>query len=136
MIITEVKKNLFTVDKKYILAHCISEDAKMGAGIAVDFNKKFKLSALQNMDLKVGMAKFHNNVFNLITKSKYYGKPTYDTITQAIEDMKQQCLEHNIKYLAMPKIGCGLDRLSWGKVREIIENSFEDTDVEILVCSL
>ena len=37
--------------------------------------------------------------------------------------MVGMCKEFNIKYLAMPKIGCGLDRLQWGKVKEIIEDA-------------
>ena len=35
---------------------------------------------------------------------------------------------------AMPLIGCGLDRLHWGKVSEMIQVIFKDTDIEILVC--
>ena len=38
------------------------------------------------------------------------------------------------KKIAMPVIGCGLDRLEWCKVSEIIKEVFEGTDVEILVC--
>ena len=33
----------------------------------------------------------------------------------------------------MPRIGCGLDRLRWKKVREIIKSIFQDTDLEIEV---
>ena len=36
--------------------------------------------------------------------------------------------------IAMPRIGCGLDRLEWGNVRRMIKCLFADTDVEILVC--
>ena len=36
----------------------------------------------------------------------------------------------------MPKIGCGHEGLEWERVKEIIEEVFEDTDIEILVCSL
>ena len=36
--------------------------------------------------------------------------------------------------IAMPFIGCGLNRLEWCKVSEIIKEVFEYTDVEILVC--
>jgi O-acetyl-ADP-ribose deacetylase (regulator of RNase III) len=77
-----------------------------------------------------------DRVFNLITKGRYYGKPTYQTIEKTIIEMKNICADNNIKYLAMPKIGCGLDRLSWGKVREIIKEQFKDIDIEILVCSI
>ena len=41
------------------------------------------------------------------------------------------CKELEIKYLGLPKIGCGLDRLQWGKVREIIKEEFKDLDIEI-----
>jgi len=58
MEITEIKKDLFTMPQEYYLAHCISADAKMGAGIAVQFRKRFKLTSLQdraaNHELEVG----------------------------------------------------------------------------------
>ena len=41
-----------------------------------------------------------------------------------------------ITKLAMPCIGCGLDKLKWEKVREIIKEIFEDMDIEILICYL
>lgn len=36
--------------------------------------------------------------------------------------------------IGMPLIGCGLDRLKWDKVSEIIKDVFADTDIEIVVC--
>ena len=42
MILNEKKGNLFELDKKYALAHCISQDCAMGAGIAVAFDKEFR----------------------------------------------------------------------------------------------
>ena len=41
MIIKEVKKDLFTVSNDYALAHCISADFTLGAGIAKEFDKRF-----------------------------------------------------------------------------------------------
>ena len=38
--------------------------------------------------------------------------------------------------VAMPLIGCGLDRLEWDKVKTIIAQTFNDTDIEVLVCKL
>lgn len=37
----------------------------------------------------------------------------------------------DIKYLGIPKLGCGLDKLQWKKVKEIIEEVFSDMDIEI-----
>lgn len=75
---------------------------------------------------------------NLVTKEKYWQKPTYETIRMALEDAEFLCCEgtmndENVK-LAMPRIGCGLDKLEWSKVKAIIAEVFVDTDVEILVC--
>jgi hypothetical protein len=50
--------------------------------------------------------------------------------------MKEQCETFSIRKIAMPLIGCGLDRLDWNKVKDVIEDVFSDTDIEILVCKL
>ena len=43
------------------------------------------------------------------------------------------CKEISVKKVAMPVIGCGLDRLKWDKVSEIIKETFGDTDIEIII---
>ena len=134
----EQKGDLFSLDSKYYLVHCISADFGMGAGIAVEFNKRFNmknklLSMWKNQRPDYPQALLIDKVFNLVTKTKYWSKPTYQTITDAINDMAEICKQNNIKYLGMPAIGCGLDKLQWYKVREIIKESFKDLDVEIEV---
>ena len=44
--------------------------------------------------------------------------------------------ENLITKVAIPRLGCGHEGMDWEKVKEIIEEVFEDTDVEILICSL
>jgi len=139
MKLVEVKKNLFTVDDSYYLAHCIATDLRMGAGIAVDMQKKFGLRnqiIKQNMNIKNPAVILTGRVFNLITKRKSSGKPTYHSFTETIKGMQVIAEREGIKKIAMPKIGCGLDRLQWGRVRDIIDEVFSETDIEILVCKL
>ncbi|NFD87520.1 macro domain-containing protein [Clostridium botulinum] len=146
MELIEKKMNLFEVDDKYYLAHCISADCttdsrSMGRGIVVEFNKRFDMKNkirefYGKTTVKIGDVALIGRVFNLITKGKYYGKPTYLSFSIMLEELKSQVVENNIKYLAIPKIGCGLDRLSWGRVREMIKETFQDVDIKILVCSL
>ena len=50
--------------------------------------------------------------------------------------MMYVCREYGITKVAMPRIGCGLDRLNWDDVRPMIEEIFKDMDIEILVCVL
>lgn len=71
-----------------------------------------------------------------ITKERYFEKPSIITMRIALQNMKEICLLNGITKLAMPKIGCGLDRLQWNVVKQNIESIFADTDIEILVCSL
>lgn len=130
----EIKGNLFTVDKKYFLAHCIASDAIMGAGIAVDFCKKFpKIKSLRKTKNDVGSCVLIDRVFNLITKKISSEKPTYETFQSSLINCKNQCITNDIKFLAMPKIGCGLDGLQWEIVKIMINNTFKNLDIDIKV---
>lgn len=131
----EIKGDLFSVSNEYYLAHCISADYALGAGIAVQFNKRYKMKSKLN---KIGYVGFPQtilieNVFNLITKERYFHKPTEQTLAAALTQMRDICIKKNITKLAMPKVGCGLDKLQWGRVSEIIKNLFKDTDIDIKI---
>lgn len=145
MKITELTHDLFTVPQGYYLAHCISGDYALGAGIAKTFdevyNMRFKLHKQYPIThgckaATPGVALLVDNVFNLITKERYFHKPTYSNLYDALMDMREQCEQKDITKLAMPLIGCGLDRLSWDNVSEIIEDVFEETNIDILICTL
>lgn len=124
-------------------AHCISRDYALGAGIAVEFDKRYDM---RNRLLKLAEEKPETldekcieveNVFNLITKEKYWQKPSYKSLEESLLEMKEKLSKNkNIKKLVMPKIGCGLDRLSWGKVEPMVQEIFKDLDIEIVVCYL
>ncbi|MBO7452682.1 MAG: macro domain-containing protein [Clostridiales bacterium] len=156
MTFNEVKGDLFDAESCYALCHCISSDIKMGAGVAKLFNNigvKHELERYSAINKKgivwygKGYAiftncgrecdRFPNGVFNLVTKQHYYDKPTYETIRDALLDVKYIMIQyHNTTKLAMPRIGCGLDKLQWVFVKEIIKDVFKDTDVDILVFAI
>lgn len=140
MTLTYRKGDLFTIPREYYLAHCISADFALGAGIAKQFDRvyhmRFKLNNRYGNTFqkeRVGQAYMVDNVFNLVTKEMYYQKPTYEMLRNCLLDMKDKVIQHDIHKIAMPKIGCGLDRLEWFAVEHIIENVFADLDVEIVV---
>ncbi len=136
----EAKVDLFEAPEHYYFAHCISRDAAMGAGIAKEFKKRFpqlkQLRTGHQYNEYVGGCMLVDPVFNLITKEHYYNKPTYDTLEQSLISMLFLIKSNNVKNIAMPKIGCGLDKLEWKKVRGIIKDVFMDEDVNIVVCYL
>ena len=137
MIFTEIKGNLFDRELEHpseYYVHCISRDYACGAGIAKEFNKRYNLS-LRLLDLPRTSCMVIDDVINLVTKSKYWQKPTYDSLRKTLFDLKELCGESllNVKTLVMPKIGCGLDKLSWKNVKKILKEIFEDTNVAIEV---
>jgi len=133
----ESRGNVFTLGKDYYLAHCISSDLEMSAGIAVPMKKKFRLSkGISNTgeSTKHPTCILCNGVFNLITKKHYYGKPTYNSIEKSLLVMRDIAVSEGVKFIGMPKVGCGRDKLQWGRVRETLRGIFEDTDITLRVC--
>ena len=154
----EVYGDLFSAGSEPLYVHCISADFALGAGIAKEFNRRFncrkrlfrifKESWIPIWDktqeryrgdciiLGIGMpiADEAPFIFNLVTKRNYWDKPTLTTIKNALVQMKEQCELLNVHKVAMPRIGCGLDRQNWSDVKKLIEEAFGDTDIEILVC--
>ena len=143
MIFKEIKGDLFKSDDKYTLVHCISADCDMGKGIAKTFDskmpqmKKLLKSTIRENNMKGYFAILYlddiRNVINLITKERYWHKPTYSSLKASLLSAKKIAIRYDIKYLAMPVIGCGLDRLQWSKVSAMIKEIFADTDIEIVV---
>ena len=143
----EEKRDLFSLSDDYYLAHCISADFGMGKGIVVEFNKRFDMKSILQSKYADYLNQFtrhrvggdcilEGRVLNLITKERYFHKPTIITMRIALQKMKQICLENNVNKVAMPTIGAGLDRLNWNDVAAQIRNIFADTGIEIFVCKI
>jgi len=144
----EEKRDLFTVGNDYALAHCISSDFALGAGIALKFRQMGVADLLRTQYpnplrrksigccLITYLKDQDRYVFNLVTKERYFHKPTYANLRNSLLYLKISIRDMPIDKIAMPLIGCGLDGLEWGKVSEIIKETFADTDLEILICYL
>lgn len=95
------------------------------------------IAELKKQEAQVGgvavLSRDDRFVYYLITKEHYYDKPTYQTLRQSLEAMRNHILLNDVKFLAMPRIGCGLDGLQWPKVNELIKEVFQDVEMEITV---
>lgn len=148
----ELEGNLFDYEVTHFLAHCISADFKMGKGIATEFVRRYNLKELlldkykdnfqhiwEDQSPLCDLTRFNDTkgVFSLITKPKYFKKPTYDTLRKSLEEMKvlvKKIIDESNETvkIAMPQIGCGLDKLEWNKVKEMVIEMFADINVELL----
>ncbi|XP_050293437.1 uncharacterized protein LOC126733979 [Anthonomus grandis grandis] len=141
--IEEIEGNLFNQPKEFSLVHCVAEDFRMGSGIAVTFKREFGNQA-ELLDQYVkpgGLAVLFDEehqrfIYYLVTKKESSGKPTYQDLWESLCKLKDHIKENKVTKLAMPRLGCGLDRLEWNKVKAMLAHLFDNVDVEIRVCNL
>lgn len=139
MTFTEIQGDLFSAETA--LCHCISSDFALGAGIAVKFAQMGVKKHLRERYTPEWNGRGYCLITetdgvvvgNLITKERYFHKPTLETLRQSLEELREKALEMGLAKISMPKIGCGLDKLEWQDVREIIKDVFKATDIEISV---
>ncbi|KRT83741.1 hypothetical protein AMK59_4560, partial [Oryctes borbonicus] len=137
-VVQEIEGDLFTAGTEYSLGHCVSEDMNMGSGIAVLFRREFKrvdelLSQRRTQGNVAILEDKGRFVYYLVTKRASFGKPTYHTLWLSLQKMKDHIRTNNVKKLALPRIGCGLDSLEWKYVKNMLEYIFQNVDIQIVI---
>ena len=130
------------LDFPHSIAHCISADFKLGAGIAKEIREKFP-------DVYPRMHKYDKEqvmypqfvekgkyIYHLIVKPRYFHKPTYQTLRNALKAMREHLKFHGVDKLGIPHLSCGLDKLDWNEVKIIIQDVFGDSNLTITVFTL
>ena len=140
MSLTEIKGDLFTTSIPQ-LAHCVSADFHMGAGIAVKFKQMYgRVDELLAQNVRTGgvavLYEDSQTVYYLVTKSRYYHKPSMTTLRSSLEQLRDLMLQNQQYQLAIPLIGCGLDRLKWHKVRQLVKDILVQSDIDVTVYKL
>ncbi len=141
-VVVHTTQNLLDVSTNW--AHSISADCTMGAGIAkqvvarcggTQFRQAVALQKKAVGDVAVIIRGSHY-VYNLVTKERYDDKPTLATVEAALIALRKHARENGVSTVAMPRIGCGLDKLAWSDVEPLIEKVFAGSGMKIIVCSI
>lgn len=95
--------DLFQCPSDMALVHCVSQDYRMGTGIAIEFRIRFSaLAELWHHNGQVGEAVLvvdnERFIFNLITKHSYWQKPTYATLKTCLWSLKWLLASNSIGY--------------------------------------
>ena len=138
---TVIERQGDLLDFPHSIAHCISADSKLGAGLAKQIKeyflryfptkKEYKQQILHAQYL--GHDKF---LFHLIVKPRFFHKPTYRSLRKALLALRDQMNFYRIDKLGIPNLSCGLDKLDWTEVQKIIHETFRDSKLELPVFTL
>lgn len=98
-----------------------------------DSNGEYSVGKIQRMKFEGEIGTIYEtdrcpHILGMVTKKRYYEKPTLDTMRTAIQRLRTRLepiawfdLDNPIlTEIMMPYIGCGLDRLRWDDVKEIL----------------
>ena len=126
-------------DSQGSIAHCVSADFEMSSGIARHFKRKFPTKHPSNLDHSYTPLwpqwppKIRRYLYHLVTKQKYFNKPTYSTLRASLERRRTHAENNSIPRISMPCIGTGLDQLDWDKVKLLIQETFRTSPVQVVV---
>lgn len=141
MVWDEINGNLITYAKAGdydLITHGCNCLKNFGAGIALDFKKKFPMSFVvdQNSPSTMGTISVCDEYDECIIVNSYtqyylgrnmYGKDSDFNRYQAIEKcMKEINTQFKDMHIALPLIGCGKAGLKWSKVKKILKKELKD----------
>jgi O-acetyl-ADP-ribose deacetylase (regulator of RNase III) len=67
------------------------------------------------------------------TKNHWREKSAIDSVSAAIDSLRNEVEKSGIRSVAVPMLGCGLGRLDWSDVGRIIKEKLQDSHVIFLV---
>lgn len=133
-IIKEIQSDLVhmtrtSLTRDLYIAHCIGSDYMMAAGIAYSLDSKYDIkSQLRKNGNKLDYPNVYKtihekdnggylHIFNLVTKNRSCDIPTYDNFIKSLQKLNEELKKNGINSIFMPRIGCGIDRMDWNKVK-------------------
>lgn len=118
----------------------------MGGGLALAFKKKFpKVYDAYVEHCKEGFdvnslftceSELNGDgifVVNFPTKKHWRNPSQLNWIENNLIELKELCIDWEIKSVAIPQLGCGLGGLDWNDVKPLIIETFKDIDITVVL---
>ena len=123
------------------IGNCVSRDLALGQGIATTFRQFGHVGELRKKKLQIGDVaalpisdRDPRLAYYLVTKDKANEKPTLANLGASLDALTADMAERGIKYIALPKIGCGLDKLNIAHVLPLVAEKFGARDISVTMC--
>ena len=143
MSLTEIRGDLFAVPGLDALAHGVNCAGKMGAGIAVEFKRRwpamftaYRVACLEGRLVPGTVFAERADgrwIYNLATQDKPGSRARLEWVQATLGAMAARARwQHGVRRIGMPRIGCGLGGLSWDDVRPLVERTAKDVDIVVV----
>lgn len=130
-----INDNVLNSDRT--IAHCVSADFLMEEGLSKLIKNKYgtdgiNIEQLHHIGWKFIGTKY---ILYLVVKEKFWMKPTITDMNRTLINLRHWCTDNNVNELAIPRIGCGIDRLYWNDVMSLIQSELENYGISVDVYS-
>ena len=128
------------------LAHTLSAVVHMYVGLPYHFDFEFRcdqaifdqiagqpLGGIAVTEITDKKDESRHFAYHLITKLRHHNRTTLKLLTSAIEKMRDHAVEHDVRTISIPKLGCAWDGLPWHRVRGVLHDNFVGTGIVIRV---
>ena len=72
-------------------------------------------------------------IFSLVTKFRYYHKPTYESVLASLYELREIVIDAGITHLSLPKLASGYDKLDFNIIFELICQVFDPLPITIYI---
>ena len=104
----------------------------MHAGLARSLKNKLTYNFLESTNSPVFVQRIDDSfIYHLVTRKRFFRKPTYDSLQQSLEAMTNYANKHKITRTSMSKAGCGFDRLEWHEVERLVKETCAQSNLTI-----
>ena len=135
--LVEHNGDLFNCPHHMSLGHAVSGDFSMHRGLAREFRARYEnVDFLKAQRMPVGTCAVlpleNRYIFYLVTKSRFYNKPTYNSVRDAFQYLKHLLDELELTQIALPGyVCCGLDKLNWTRIKQILREVFAGSGIVV-----
>lgn len=147
MITQSTTINIFDTHTEAII-NTVNTKGICGKGLALEFKKKYPINyRLYKEYCEKQLAKpghlfitntglFHPKyIVNFFTKEDWKYPSKIEWIESGLLDLRTWIIQHKIKSIAIPLLGCANGKLSKDVVIPMIETALSDLDCEIIICN-
>lgn len=146
--ITYVTGNIFDSTAQAIV-NTVNTQGVMGKGLALQFKEAYPTNyelyrkACKRGEVVTGRMFITEDegglfgrprvIVNFPTKRAWRAPSEYSYIEEGLDDLRREIAARGIASIAIPPLGAGCGRLSWPRVKKMIEDALGDIDCDITI---